>query len=119
VVVWQREVGGCGGRVPVVRGSCVVRGGRVFRGSCGDGGGDGGGRCCWWSLWTIVGVVLQIYFRLLIILILEMASKVSEKPTKPVTRVWVLGGYLKLHPYPYPPNPYPGTRAGLQTRVMH
>ena len=40
-------------------------------------------------------------------------------PAWPMARVWVWGGCLKLDPYPYPPNPYPGTRVGLRTRAMH
>jgi hypothetical protein len=43
----------------------------------------------------------------------------SEKPAWPIMQVWVLDRYLMPDPYPYPPDPYPGTRAGLQTRDVH
>ncbi|KAH8987241.1 hypothetical protein EDB83DRAFT_2325890 [Lactarius deliciosus] len=42
-----------------------------------------------------------------------------EQPTKPVVRVRVLNGYSTSDPYLYPSNPYPGTRAGLKTHVVH
>ncbi|KAH9014470.1 hypothetical protein EDB85DRAFT_1899199 [Lactarius pseudohatsudake] len=41
-----------------------------------------------------------------------------KKPAKPVIRVQVLNGYPTSYPYPYPSNPYPGTRAGEGWRAL-
>jgi hypothetical protein len=46
-------------------------------------------------------------------------NSVRYLPAKPVTRVWVLNGYLVLDPYPHPPNPHPCTHVGLQTHDVH
>ena len=51
--------------------------------------------------------------------IIYILNKTNLKPVKPVARVRVRRGYLKPDPYPYPSNPYPGTRVGFQTRAMH
>src|ERR1700733_8129973 len=90
---WHWCCRGCG---------CIAGGGN--RGEVGRGEGGLSSSCCRCQRWC--RFVCMSYLP-------SESSKYfetqPEKPTQPITWMWVLNGYLKCDLYPYPSNQYPHT----------